>query len=54
VLVQGGTFKSHFDLIVMRMPLVFCSPIATNEEMLRDKVTRNGHSVHGNSLFLRK
>ena len=30
--------ETHFDLIVMRVPLVFCSPIATKEEMLRDKV----------------
>ena len=49
VLVQGGPFESHFDLIMMRVPLVFCAPIAANEEMLGDKVAHNGHSVHGGS-----
>src|SRR5262249_50827326 len=53
MLVQGRSFEAHFGLIMMRVPLVFGAPIATNKEMLRDKVTRNGHSVHGASLLLR-
>src|SRR5262249_22978414 len=50
--VQGGTFESHFGLIMMRVPLILCAPITANEEMLRDKVPCNGHSVHGESLLL--
>src|SRR4030095_10038512 len=36
---------------MMRVPLVFGAPIAANKEMLRDKVTRNGHGVHSDGLL---
>jgi len=35
VLVQVSTFKSHSDLMVMLVPLVFCTPIACTIESSR-------------------
>jgi hypothetical protein len=51
MLVQGAALQLHLDLVMMRVPIVLCSPIATDEKMLGDKLPLHSDAVHRTMLL---
>ena len=51
MLVQSGALQLHFDLVMMRVPIVLRAPIATDEEMLGDKISFHRDAVHRTMLL---
>jgi hypothetical protein len=52
MLIQGDSFQTHLDAVMMRVPFVFRPPVAANKEMLRNKISTYGNGVHNNTLLL--
>jgi hypothetical protein len=51
VLVQCEAPQPHFDLVMMRVPIVLRPPIATDEKMLGDKIPLDSDTVHRTMLL---
>ena len=51
MLVQRGTLQLHLDLVMMRVPIILRAPIATDEEMLGDKISFHRDAVHRTMLL---
>ena len=51
VLVQFGSLKLYLYCVMVRVPVVLRPPIATNQEMLGDKITFDGQSIHRASVI---
>ncbi len=52
VCVQAGSCQLHFNVVVVGVSLIFCSPVATNQEVLSDEISFDSNSVHGEWLLL--
>src|SRR5262245_4838381 len=53
MLVQGGAAQLYLDLVMMGVPRIFRSPIATDEKMLRDEHPLHSDAVHRTMLLSR-